>query len=156
MQIVLFMVAWKWGMFGAAGGRIICHVIPTVALLVPYFRGTFGGKPDWRGLFKKFSVHPLPAIRVGISEFVISPTGTVSGIFIRKYMGMCAERNHQISFDDALTGFNSVSPPLGIAVAVPGGLCIGMLPELSYANAAAPSSSSGTGHGSARSAGSSQ
>jgi Na+-driven multidrug efflux pump len=132
----LFIVALKWGMFGAAGSRVLCQAVPGIVLFVLYVKGRFGIKPDMRGLFRKFSSHTWPAVEVGLSKLAMSITSTVSGLVLRKYFGLCAQYDPSISFDAALSGFNSVARILGIAIAVPGGLCVGLLPALSYANAA--------------------
>jgi Na+-driven multidrug efflux pump len=132
----LFLVVFKWGMFGAAAGRLLSMFIPVVILFVLYGRGKFGVKFPLAGLLKGFSKHTLPALQVGLSDFVLGLTGTVSGIIIRKYMGLCAQHNPEITFDDAITGFNTVGRILGLAVAVPLGVATGLMPAASYAHSA--------------------
>jgi Na+-driven multidrug efflux pump len=132
----LFLVVFKWGMFGAAAGRLLSQFIPVVIVFIIYSRGKFGVKFPLSGLLKGFSKHTLPALRVGLSEFVIGLTTTVSGIVIRKYMGLCAEHNPEITFDDAITGFNTVGRILGLSLAVPLGVAIALMPSLSYAYSA--------------------
>jgi Na+-driven multidrug efflux pump len=103
---------------------------------VLYFRGKFGVKPDWRGLLKRFSPHTMPAIRVGLSQLVMNLARSVPSIFLRKFMGMCAENNDAATFDDAVMGFNGVIRIFGLTDGFRLAISMGMLPAVSYANAA--------------------
>lgn len=132
----LFLLVCKMKTPGAALATIVAEFIPGVILMILYFNGKFGVKPSWRGLFRKFSPHTLPAIRVGISQLVMNLSRSVPSIFLRKFMGLCAENNPIGSFDDAVAGFNGVCRIYGITEGIRIAVSMALLPAASYANAA--------------------
>jgi Na+-driven multidrug efflux pump len=129
----LFLLVFKWDTIGAAMATIVSELIPAIVLTVLYFRGRFGVKPDWRGLFKRFSPDTLPAVRIGISQLIMQISRSVPSILTRKYMGLCAEHNPDASFQDAVSGFNAVVRIYTIAESVRYAVSMGMLPAISYA-----------------------
>ena len=129
----LFLLVFKWKTIGGAFATILSELIPAVILCVLYFCGRFGVKPDWRGLFKKFSPHTLPAVKVGISQLIMNLSRSVPSIFLRKFMGLCAEHNPIGTFDDAVAGLNAVVRIYGITDSVRMAVSMGLLPSVSYA-----------------------
>jgi Na+-driven multidrug efflux pump len=129
----LFLLVFKWQTIGAAMATIVSELIPGAVLTVLYFRGRFGVKPDWRGLFKRFSPDTMPAVRVGISQLVMQVSRSLPSILTRKYMGLCVEHNPDATFQDAVSGFNAVIRIYTIAESVRYAVSMGMLPAISYA-----------------------
>ena len=129
----LFLLVFKWKTIGGAFATILSELVPAVILLLLYFCGRFGVKPDWRGLFRKFSPHTMPAVKVGISQLIMNLSRSVPSIFLRKFMGMCAENNPIGTFDDAVAGFNAVARIYGITDSVRLAVSMGLLPSASYA-----------------------
>jgi Na+-driven multidrug efflux pump len=132
----LFLLVFKWETLGAAFATVLSELIPSIIFVVLYFRGKFGVKPELGGLFRKFSSHTLPAIRVGVSQLVMNLARSIPSILLRKFMGLCTEHSSDVTFDDAMMGFNGF---IRIAAVIDGfrlAISMGMLPGLSYANAA--------------------
>jgi Na+-driven multidrug efflux pump len=128
----LFLLVFKWETIGAAMATVVSELIPATVLTVLYFRGKFAVKPDWRGLFRKFSPDTLPAIRVGISQLIMQVSRSIPSILIRKYMGLCSEHNPQATFQDAISGFNAVIRIFTVAESVRYAVAMGLLPAISY------------------------
>lgn len=133
----LFLLVFKWGIIGAAFATIIAEFIPTTILTILFFSGKFGVKPNWRGLFRKFSPHTTEALKTGLSQLIMNISRSIPSIFNRKFMGLCAEnRKNQGddgSFDDAIAGFNAVSRIYGVTDAVRLAVSMGLLPSASFA-----------------------
>jgi Na+-driven multidrug efflux pump len=129
----LFLLVFNWKTAGAAMATILAELIPAVILTVLFFRGRFAVKPEWRGLFRKFSPETLPAIRVGISQLIMQVSRSIPSIIVRKYMGLGAEHNPDATFDDAIAGFNATIRIETMTEAVRYAASMGLLPGMSYA-----------------------
>ncbi|OHT06423.1 MatE family protein [Tritrichomonas foetus] len=133
----LFLLVFKWGTIGAAFATVCSELIPAVVLSALYFSGRFAVKPSFKGLFKKFSPHTIPALTVGISQLIMNLSRSVPSIFLRKFMGMCADNRKKDgldgTFEDAVSGFNAVTRIYGVTDAVRMAVSMGLLPSVSYA-----------------------
>lgn len=133
----LFLLVFRWGTIGAAFATIVSEFIPSVVLTILFFTGKFGVKPNWRGLFKKFSPHTTEALKTGLSQLIMNISRSIPSIFNRKFMGMCAENRHMSgtdgTFEDAIAGFNAVSRIYGVTDAVRLAVSMGLLPSASFA-----------------------
>lgn len=133
----LFLLVFKWGILGASAATVFAELLPTILIWILLFSGKFGVKPKFSGLFRKFSPYTLPSLKVGISQLIMNLSRSVPSIFLRKFMGMCAENNPAAgNFDNAIAGFNAVSRIYGITDSVRLAVSMGLLPALSYAYAA--------------------
>jgi Na+-driven multidrug efflux pump len=130
----LFLLVFKWKTVGAALATILAELIPSVVLLVLYYRHVFGVKPEVSGLLKKFSAYTLPALRVGVSQLFMNLSRCIPSILLRKFMGSCVQNADQgDTFDDVMAGFNGVVRIFGIPDGVRLAISMGLLPALSYA-----------------------
>ncbi|KAH0786475.1 MatE family protein [Histomonas meleagridis] len=129
----LFVVVFKWQTLGAAIATVVSEFIPGFLVLTLFFCGKFGVKPKLSGLFKKFSPHTLPALKVGISQLIMNLSRSIPSIFLRKFMGLCAEKSPEGDFENAIAGFNAVTRIFGITDSVRLAVSMGLLPAASYA-----------------------
>jgi Na+-driven multidrug efflux pump len=132
----IFLLVFGWKTPGAATATILSELIPSIVLIILYFRGKFGVKPVCSGLLKKFSIHTLPALRVGVSQLIMTLSRAIPSILLRKFMGLCAENGGQGTFDDAIAGFNGVARIYAVSDSVRLAVSMGLLPACSYAFAA--------------------
>jgi Na+-driven multidrug efflux pump len=131
----LFLLGYKWGMVGAAMSTICAELIPAAWLTVQYFRGKFSVKPDWHGLFRKFSPDTRPAIFVGVSQLVMQISRSIPSVVVRKFIGMSVEQNPYATFQDALAGFTAVRRICGVTEPLRFAIAMGLLPAISFAYA---------------------
>ncbi|OHS95705.1 MatE family protein [Tritrichomonas foetus] len=133
----LFLLVFKWGTVGAAFATIVSEFIPAFTLTILFFCGKFGVKPDWRGLFRKFSPHTTTALKIGLSQLIMNLSRSIPSIFNRKFMGLCAENRGDTgddgTFEDAIAGFNAVSRIYAVTDAVRLAVSMGLLPSASFA-----------------------
>jgi Na+-driven multidrug efflux pump len=129
----VFLLVFKWKTVGAAMATVTAELIPAVVLAVLFFRGKFAVKPDVRGLLRKFSPHTTAALTIGVSQLALDISRCIPCIFLRKFMGLCAEHNPDATFDDALAGFNAVIRIWALTDAVRVAISTGLLPAASYA-----------------------
>lgn len=128
----LFLLVFKWETPGAAFANVFAELIPAIIVSVLFFRGKFSVKPKFKGLFQKFSPHTIPALKVGISQLIMNLSRSIPSIFLRKFMGLCAEKSKEGNFDNAISGFNAVSRIFGITDSVRLSVSMGLLPAASY------------------------
>ena len=129
----LFLLGFKMGTPGAAYSTVISQFLPSIFVLYFYFRGKYGVKPELKMIFRKFSSGTIPAMRVGISQLIANLSRSIPSIFLRKFMGMCAENMPDATFEDAAVGFNAVTRIFGITDSVRLASCMSYLPAGSYA-----------------------
>jgi Na+-driven multidrug efflux pump len=129
----IFLLIFKWKTPGAAVATTLSELIPSIVLVILYFRGTFGVKPVASGLLKKFSPFTFPALRVGVSQLFMNLSRSIPSILLRKFMGLCAENGGKGTFDDAIAGFNGVARIYALSDSVRLAVSMGLLPACSYA-----------------------
>ena len=127
----LFLLGLKVGIKGAAYSTILSELIPAIILLICFYTGRFTVKPDWRGLFRKFSPHTLPALSVGVSQLISKLSFTVPAIIVRKFLGMATGDE----FSPALSGYNATVRFIVLTQSVTLGINTGFTPAASYAYA---------------------
>ncbi|OHT01157.1 MatE family protein [Tritrichomonas foetus] len=130
----LFLFGFKSGIRGAGWATVLGDAIPGIGIAICYFTGKFTVKPNWRGLFKKFSPHSFPAMKVGISQLVSNLSMSIPGIVMRKLIG--ASVDSEADFNNALAGYNMVFRYAMITNCVVIAVSMGFIPAASYAYAA--------------------
>ena len=128
----IFLFVFKTGMLGAGFATVLGDAIPGIVLMSMYFAGKFTVKPNWRGIFKKFSPHTLPALKVGISQLVSNLSMSIPGIVMRKLIGMSVSPDE---YNDAIAGYNMVFRYAMITNCVNIAVSMGFIPAASYAYA---------------------
>jgi Na+-driven multidrug efflux pump len=88
-------------------------------------------KPKFRDLFKKFSPHTWPAMKVGFSQLFYQLSLAVPGIVLRKFLGMSCESEEM--FIDIVAAFNCQIRYYQIVFCVAAAVSMGFLPCASYA-----------------------
>lgn len=131
----LFLLAFKWGLAGAAWARIITEAVPGLLVFTLFFMGKFGVKPKVSQLFKKFNKNTLPSLKVGLSQLVSNLSVSIPGIIVRKLIGSAAH-NGIHSFNDVMAGYNVVFRYAQITNNAMIGFTMGYLPAASYSYAA--------------------
>ena len=128
----LFLLPLKLEMFGNALATILSEGLPMVTIVVLYFLGKFGVKPKARDLFKKFSPHTGPALKVGLSQLLYQLSLAVPGIVLRKFLGLSCGGDDEL-FLDIVSAFNAQIRYYQIVFCVTGAVTMGLLPCGSYA-----------------------
>ena len=128
----LFLLPLKMEMFGNALATILSEGLPMVTIVVLYFLGKFGVKPKARDLFRKFSPHTVPALKVGLSQLLYQLSLAVPGIVLRKFLGLSCGGDDEL-FLDVVTAFNAQIRYYQIVFCVTGAVTMGLLPCGSYA-----------------------
>ena len=131
----IFLLAFNWGLPGAAWARCISEAVPAFVIMFLFFIGKFSVKPRFGQLFKCFSPYTLPALKVGMSQLVSNLSVSIPGIIVRKLIGAAA-RNGGYNFNDVLAGYNVVFRYAQITNNVMMGFTNGYIPPASYAYAA--------------------
>lgn len=129
----LFLFAFKSGIQGAGWATVLGDAIPGIAITICYFRGKFTLKPDWHGLFRKFSPHTFKALRVGISQLVSNLSTSIPGIIIRKLIGNASPPDE---FNSVLAGYNVIFRYAMVTCCVVIAVNMGYIPSASYSYAA--------------------
>ena len=128
----LFLFVFHTGIIGAGFATVIGDAVPGVVLIVLYFTGRFTIKPNWRGLFRKFSHHTGPALKVGISQLVSNLSLSLPGIAIRKLIGASVT---QEEYNDCFAGFTVIYRYSYITNCINIAVAMGYIPAASYAYA---------------------
>ena len=128
----IFLFVFKTGIIGAGFATVLGDAIPGIVLISMYFAGKFTIKANWRGIFKKFSPHTFPALRVGLSQLVSNLSISIPGIVMRKLIGMSVPVDE---FNDAIAGYNMVFRYAMITNCVNIAVSMGFIPAASYAYA---------------------
>ncbi|EAY14269.1 MatE family protein [Trichomonas vaginalis G3] len=84
---VLLLVG-KLGVRGAALATVLSELFPALILIGLYYKGIFAVKPQLGDLFKKFSPHTFPALKVGFSQLITNLSYFVPTIIVRKLLGL--------------------------------------------------------------------
>lgn len=129
----MFLLGFKTGIQGAAYSTGLAELIPTIVILILFYRGKFGIKPNLKQLLKKPSPHSYEALKLGLAQLMLQLSWSFPGLLVRKLMGKACD--HDIKkFDDVMAAFNTYNRFWGIQVAVPNAVNIGFIPAASYAN----------------------
>ena len=123
----------KLGVRGAAISTACAEIIPALMLTIWYFKGNFGLKPDWRGLFRPFCKHTIPSLKVGLSQLFANLSFFVPTIIVRKLIGLSVPHEE---FDDAFAGYNVTIRFSYLTNAIFIAINQAFLPAASYANGA--------------------
>ena len=126
----LFLCAFHWGMLGNALATIFSEGLPMIVIATLYFCGKFGVKPKVGDLFKKFSPHTWPALKVGFSQLFYQLSLAVPGIVLRKFLGLSSTDE---TYVDIVAGFNAQIRFYQIVFMVTAAISMGFLPCASYA-----------------------
>lgn len=126
----LFLLVFKWGMLGNALATIFAEGIPMVVITTLYYCGKFSVKPKFGDLFKRFSPHAIPALKVGFSQLFYQLSLAVPGIVLRKFLGLSSTEE---TFVDIVAGFNAQIRFYQIVLMVTAAVTMGFLPCASYA-----------------------
>jgi Na+-driven multidrug efflux pump len=126
-----FLFLCKTGIAGVSYSGLAADFIPGVILVVLFFRGKFGVKPQLSGLLKKFSPETWTAVKIGLAQLIYQLSLALPGVFVRKFMGAAA--GDKQTFNDALAGFNAFCRYWNLVICVTNAITIGFLPAASYA-----------------------
>lgn len=129
----LFLLGCKLEVMGAALSTLLSELIPGIILLILFFCGKFTAKPKLSGLFKKFSPHTWPALKVGISQLIANISFYLPTIVVRKLLGMSVTPEE---YDSAFAGYNVTIRFSYLTNAIFIAINQGFLPAASYANGA--------------------
>ena len=129
----LFLLVFHLGTSGAALATVCSEAIPTIILFILYFRGKFSVKPKLNGLIKRFSPNTWPALYVGVSQLAANTSRSLPSILQRKFMGLATKDGGNMTFNDAMAGFNAVIRIYGISDSVRLAISMALLPTASYA-----------------------
>lgn len=129
----MFLLGFKTGIQGAAYSTGFAELIPTVVILILYYRGKFGIKPTLKQLLKRPSPNSYEALKLGLAQLILQLSFTFPGLIVRKFMGNACDNDVE-KFDNVMAAFNTYNRFWGIQVAVPNAINIGFIPAASYAN----------------------
>lgn len=130
----LLLFGLNAGICSASVSTVCADAIPGIVLVILYFRGKFGIKPNWRQLCKPFSKHTWPALVVGLSQLVSNLSGCIPGIPIRNLIGRSCGDDH--IYDLAMASFNVCCRVFQFGSCICIAVTTGFIPPASYAHAA--------------------
>lgn len=130
----LLLFGLNAGICSASVSTVCADAVPGIVLLILYFRGKFGIKPNWRQLCKPFSKHTWPAIVVGLSQLVSNLSACIPGIPIRNLIGRSCGDDH--IYDLAMASFNVCCRVFQFGSCICIAVTTGFIPPASYAHAA--------------------
>ena len=123
------------GVRGASMATVIAEGVPGIVVVLLFFSGKFGVKPQWRQLCKPFSKETYIALRVGLSQLMANLSISIPGIIVRKLMGLSANGD-PVMAKDTMSGFTVVFRYSQVTNCVILAVTMGFLPPASYAYAA--------------------
>jgi Na+-driven multidrug efflux pump len=126
------MLPLKMEMFGNALATILAEGLPMITILTLYFMGKFSVKPKIGDLFKKFSPHTWPAMKVGVSQLFYQLSLAIPGIVLRKFLGLSAHGDPEL-YVNLTAAFNAQIRYYQIVFCVTAAVSMGFLPCASYA-----------------------
>lgn len=129
----MFLLGFKTGIQGAAYSTGLAELIPTIVILILYYRGKFGIKPSLKQLLNKPSSNSYEALKLGLAQLILQLSFTFPGLIVRKLMGEACDHDIE-TFDNVMAAFNTYNRYWGIQVAIPNAINIGFIPAASYAN----------------------
>lgn len=128
----LFLLCFRIGISGAALANGISELIPCLIILILYYKGKFGIKPDIKQLCNKFSSHSFEALKLGFAQLIFQLSNSVPGIIVRKFFGLSCG-NDQETFNHVMAAFNTFNRLWIIEGAVPNAINLGFIPAAAYA-----------------------
>ena len=84
----LFLLLFKTGIAGAAIANGIAELIPSLVILILYYKGKFGIKPQLRQMLNKFSPHSFEALKLGLAQLILQLSWAIPGVIVRKLFGL--------------------------------------------------------------------
>lgn len=128
----LFLLCFKVGIAGAAIANGLSELIPAIAIMILYYRGKFGIKPNLKQMVNKFSSHSFEALKLGFAQLIFQLSNSVPGIVVRKLFGLSCGNDENV-FNNVMAAFNTFNRIWGIEAAVPNAINMGFIPSASYA-----------------------
>ena len=132
----LFLFGFKTGIAGVSYATICAELIPTLILLILFYRGKFTIYPQLKDLFKKPSQNFLSSISIGFSQLLYQLSLAFPGFLIRKYVGVGCQGDTKL-WGIVMTGFSIAARIYILVISVTSAFSIGFIPAASYAYASA-------------------
>lgn len=131
----LFLLGFKVGIAGAAIATGLAELLPGLVVIILFYRGKFGIKPEIRQHLKKFSPHSFEALKLGLAQLILQVSWCIPGIIVRKLIGLECDHDTNL-FNNVMAAFNTFNRLWPIEAAVPNAINIGFIPAAAYANGA--------------------
>lgn len=128
----LFLLVFKFGIAGAAIANGVSEFLPALVVIILYYKGKFGIKPEMKQFVSKISSHSYEALKLGMAQLVFQLSNSIPGIIVRKLFGLSCGNNENV-FNNVMAAFNTFNRIWGIEGAVPNAINIGFIPAASYA-----------------------
>jgi Na+-driven multidrug efflux pump len=128
-----FLFVCKTGIAGVSYSALCAEFIPAAVIIVLYYRGKFGIRPELGDLFKRPIRESWAAVKVGGSQLVFQLSQALPGIILRKFFGEACAAAGDCNLDDLMAGYNPYCRIWTVVVSVSNAVAIGFLPAASYA-----------------------
>lgn len=127
----LFLLVFKFGIWGASLATVISQFIVSVVLVVLIFYGKFTVKPKFNMFIKKFSSETWKALKIGIASLLSYFAGSLPEILLQKFLYTAAGNIGE--YKTIVEAWGIIVKLFQLVCGTDDAIAIGFLPAASYA-----------------------
>ena len=127
----LFLLYFKFGIWGASLATIISQALVTIVLVVQIFMGKYTIKPKFNMFCRKFSHESWVSLKIGFASLVSNFTVSLPEILLQKFLNMAATAVGE--YDTVIKVWGVIEKLYQFVGGANDAFSIGFLPAASYA-----------------------